>query len=40
MAVDHELESHRQTWIAFTRLLKWSIAGIIVSLVLLRLLTL
>jgi hypothetical protein len=40
MAVDQELERHRQTWIGFTRLLKWSIAGIILALVILRLLTL
>jgi len=40
MAVDQELERHRQTWIGFTRLLKWSIVGIILALVLLRLLTL
>ena len=40
MTVDHELERHRQTWIDFTRLMKWSIAGIILSLVVLRLLTL
>jgi len=40
MAVDQELESHRQMWINFTQLLKWSIAGIILALVLLRVLTL
>jgi hypothetical protein len=40
MAVDQELERHRQTWIGFTRLIKWSIAGIILALVLLRVLTL
>jgi len=40
MAVDQELERHRQTWIGFTRLMKWSIASIILALVLLRLLTL
>ncbi len=40
MAVDQELERHRQMWISFTRLMKWSIAGIILALVLLRLLTL
>jgi hypothetical protein len=40
MAVDQELERHRQTWIGFTRLIKWSIAGIVLALVLLRLLTL
>lgn len=40
MSVDQELERHRQTWIGFTRLMKWSIAGIILALVVLRLLTL
>ena len=40
MAADQELEVHRQMWISFTRLMKWSIAGIILALVLLRLLTL
>ncbi len=39
MAVDQELERHREMWIGFTRLLKWSIAGIILVLVVLRLLT-
>jgi hypothetical protein len=40
MAVDQELERHRQTWLNFTRLMKWSIVLIILALVLLRLLTL
>ncbi len=40
MAIDQELERHREMWIGFTRLLKWSIAGIILILVALRLLTL
>jgi len=40
MAVDQELERHRQTWIGFTKLMKWSIIGVIFILVLLRLLTL
>jgi len=40
MAVDQELERHREMWIGFTRLMKWSIAGIILILVALRLLTL
>lgn len=40
MAVDQELERHREMWIGFTRLLKWSIGGIILVLVVLRLLTL
>ncbi len=40
MTVDQELERHRQMWTNFTRLMKWSIAGIILGLVALRLLTL
>ena len=40
MSIDQELESHRQMWLNFTRLMKWSIAGIILALVVLRVLTL
>jgi len=40
MTVDQELERHRQMWTNFTRMMKWSIASIIVALVALRLLTL
>jgi len=40
MAVDEELERHQETWIAFTRLMKWGIAGVLLTLILLRLLTL
>jgi Bacterial aa3 type cytochrome c oxidase subunit IV len=40
MAVDQELERHQRTWIAFTRLMKWSIAVIILVVVILRLWTL
>jgi hypothetical protein len=40
MAVDQDLERHRQMWINFTRLMKWSIVGIILAVVALRLLTL
>ncbi len=32
MAADTELERHRQTWIAFTRLIKYAIAGVVVVL--------
>ena len=32
-AIDPELERHRQTWIAFTRLIKYSLALIIIILV-------
>jgi hypothetical protein len=31
--IDPELERHRQTWIGFTRLIKYSIALIIIILV-------
>jgi hypothetical protein len=40
MSVDQEFERHREMWINFTRLMKWSIAGIILGLVALRILTL
>jgi len=40
MAVDQELERHRRMWIDFTRLMKWSIALIILVVVVLRLATL
>lgn len=40
MAVDQELERHRHMWINFTRLMKWSIVGIILALVVLRVATL
>ena len=33
-AVDPELERHRQTWIGFTRFLKWALAIIVLVLVL------
>jgi len=32
-AIDPELERHRQTWIGFTRLIKYSLALIIIILV-------
>jgi hypothetical protein len=31
--VDPELERHRQTWIGFTRLIKWAIAIIVITLI-------
>jgi len=31
--IDPELERHRQTWIAFTRLIKYSLALILIILV-------
>ena len=32
MAMDHELQRHMDTWLGFTRLLKWSIALIVITL--------
>jgi hypothetical protein len=32
MAMDEELARHRETWLGFTRLMKWTIAGIIIVL--------
>jgi hypothetical protein len=32
-AIDPELERHRQTWIGFTRLIKYAIAVIVIILV-------
>jgi hypothetical protein len=34
MAMDQELERHMEMWLGFTRLLKWSIAGIVITLLL------
>ncbi len=34
MAMDQELQRHMDTWLGFTRLLKWSIALIVITLVL------
>ena len=32
MAIDQELERHKETWLGFTRLLRWSIALIVILL--------
>ncbi len=32
---DQELERHRQTWLGFARLLRWSVAGIALLLIIL-----
>ena len=32
-AIDPELERHRQTWVGFTRILKYAIAVIVIILV-------
>ena len=34
MAMDQELQRHVETWLGFTRLLKWSIALIVIILLL------
>jgi hypothetical protein len=34
MAMDQELQRHREMWLGFTRLLKWSIALIVTTLLL------
>ncbi len=39
-AIDPELERHRQTWIGFTRLIKYALAAIVIILVGLAMLTL
>jgi hypothetical protein len=39
-AIDPELERHRQTWLGFTRLIKYTLAVVIVILVGLAFLTL
>jgi hypothetical protein len=33
MSLDQDLLTHRATWLGFTRLLRWSVAAIIVVLV-------
>ena len=32
MAIDQELERHKETWLGFTKLLRWSIAIIVIIL--------
>jgi hypothetical protein len=39
-AIDPELERHRQTWIGFTRLIRYALAAIIIILVGLAIFTL
>jgi hypothetical protein len=34
MAVDQELERHRETWLGFAKLLRWSVAAIVITLLL------
>jgi hypothetical protein len=33
MAVDQELERHREMWVGFTQLLKWGIVAVVIVLV-------
>jgi len=33
MAVDQELERHRETWLGFARLMRWAVALIIILLI-------
>jgi hypothetical protein len=33
MAVDQELERHRQTWLGFSRLMRWAVGLVIAVLV-------
>lgn len=33
MAVDQELERHRDTWLGFARLMRWTLASVIILLV-------
>lgn len=34
MAIDQELERHRETWLGFARLLRWAIGAIVIILLL------
>ena len=34
MAVDQELQRHQETWVGFTRLLRWGVAIIVIILLL------
>jgi hypothetical protein len=40
MAVDQDYERHVETWRGFTRLVQWTLAGAIIVLVMLALITL
>ncbi len=33
MAVDQELERHRETWLGFARLMRWVVAAVVVLLI-------
>jgi hypothetical protein len=32
MAIDQELERHREMWLGFTKLMKWSIIVVVITL--------
>ncbi len=34
MAMDQELQRHRETWLGFAKLMRWSVAGIVIVLLL------
>jgi Bacterial aa3 type cytochrome c oxidase subunit IV len=34
MAVDQELQRHKETWIGFTRFMKWGVAIVVIVLLL------
>jgi hypothetical protein len=34
MAIDQELQRHRETWLGFAKLLRWSVGAIVILLLL------
>ena len=34
MAIDQELERHRETWLGFARLMRWAVGIIVIALLL------
>lgn len=34
MAIDQELERHRETWLGFARLMRWAVGIIVITLLL------
>jgi hypothetical protein len=33
MAVDQELERHRETWLGFARLMRWTLGSVVILLI-------
>jgi len=33
MAIDQDLERHRDTWLGFARLMRWAVGAIVVTLI-------